>query len=256
VRVKPGWLTCAAALLLLPWDVGAAGTNCDPVPLPRDDFTGKGMELTWDCARFEGDFVKGRLQKGKVSFSDGEVREGTFSDGASLVGPGKRRLGDGTMQEGVFENGYLRDGEARITLPDGRVFEGWTRFGRPDGYGTVRHPDGSVDRGYLNPDGEPFGFVIRKRPDGSLYVGEYREGKPFGDMISARPDGTGEIQAFAWGGQPVKKAGDVPKSAGPAPAPSGTEAPKKKDAGDQAKDQVINEVNRAFKGLKGVLGGG
>lgn len=240
--------------------------DCKPIDLPRSDFTGKGTQLTWDCARFEGDFVKGRLRSGSVRFRDGEIKEGTFNEYLDLTGPGRHTLPDGTVREGVFVRGSL-NGEGKVTFPDGRVFQGPTRYGRPDGRGKMTHKDGAIEEGAFANDGSPFGFVLRTNPDGSRIVGEYRVGKPFGRFVLARPDGTGEVTHYAWGGTLLDGPAGTPptaqaasKSAEPASQPATPQTPPAKSAAQPAESagaaagQVADEVGRAIRGLRGIFG--
>lgn len=258
-RSRPSFGAWLWALWLsAPLVAQAQGSTCQEINLPRADHTGPGTVVTWDCARFEGEFAKGKLRKGRISYRDGEVLEGTFGDHDRLEGQGSRRFRDGTIQEGNFVRGGLV-GEARITMPDGRRFQGDTLHGRPNGHGTLTHPDGSVDRGFFTPDGQPIGFIVRTMPDGSRLAGEFRAGKPFGDVVTARPDGSGEIRSHAWGGGPAAPA-SAPGSAGspqtgagsattadaplPSPSPQPATAP----------TQTIDEVQRAVRGLRGLFG--
>jgi len=246
---------CGTAVLL-PWIAHAADRECTEVPLPREDFTGRGTLVTWDCARFEGEFVRGQLRQGRVTFADGDMREGNFVDGV-LTGPGKLRQPNGTLEEGNFVGGMLQ-GDARLTYPDGRVYQGQTVFGRANGLGRVTYPDGTNERGFYTPEGL-IGLALRTLPDGTRVAGEYRDGKPFGNHVVARPDGTGEIQSYAWGGQRVARAGDAAPGSGatPAAAPEpGKPVTGEKDKTKKKASDVADEVNRAVRGLKGILGGG
>lgn len=244
------------AVTLIACATVSADPNCTEAPLPSDDFTGRGVLVTWDCARFEGEFVRGQLRKGRLSFADGSMREGNFVDGV-LSGPGKEREADGTLREGNFVRGGLQ-GEARFTYADGRVYEGATVYGRADGLGRVTYPDGTVERGYYTPAGL-IGQAVRTLPDESRTVGEYREGKPFGTHVLARKDGTGEVQHYAWGGQRVAQLDEGPAGAAAAPDTAGDrDAPADgtKEKKKKKKSDVADEVNRAVRGLKDILGGG
>ena len=211
-----------ALVLITAAQASAQGNQkCTPIALPSAGFTGKGMQLTWDCARFEGDFVKGRLQKGTMTFGDGEVKQGSFDRNVELHGPGRHKLSNGTIREGTFENGTL-NGEAKITFPDGRAFSGRVRYGRPNGLGRIVHPDGAYEDGSFYDEGRAFGFVLRTNPDGSRQAGEYREGKPFGKFVLARRDGSGEVSYYDWGGValagPATAAGETVAATAPAAA--------------------------------------
>ena len=282
IRFRPlkRCLVPLALVLITAAEASAQGNQkCTPIALPSDNFTGKGVELTWDCARFEGDFVKGRLQKGTVTSGDGEVKQGSFDRYIELHGPGRHRLRNGTVREGSFENGTL-NGEAKITFPDGRAFSGRVRFGRPNGQGRIVHPDGAYEDGFFYGEGQPFGFVLRTNPDGSRQAGEYRDGKPFGKFVLARRDGTGEVSYYDWGGValagPATAAGETVaatapaaakttaspagsvSSAPPMPTPTPTPTPAAQPAAaPQAAPsaaQVAEEVGRAVRGLRRLFG--
>jgi hypothetical protein len=241
--------------------------DCKPIDLPGKDFTGKGTMLTWDCARFEGDFVKGRLRTGSVRFRDGEIKEGTFNEYLDLTGRGRHTLPDGTIREGVFVRGTLT-GEGKVTFPDGRIFEGATQYGRPNGIGKMTYKDGAVEDGSFTNDGSPFGFVLRTNPDGSRLAGEYRVGKPFGRFVLARPDGSGEVRHYDWGGAPLDgpasptanppaREASTPKPAAqssPAQTPQTTSAAPSTEPAGAAAGQVADEVGRAIRGLRGIFG--
>ena len=275
-----------ALLLTAALGTAHAQKKCTSIDLPRDDFTGKFSMLTWDCARFEGDFVKGRLQKGTITYGDGESKEGSFTTYGELQGPGKRRQKDGTLQEGNFTRDSLH-GQAKLTFPDGRVYSGPVRYARANGIGRVTYPDGAFEEGSFSGDEVvPFGFVLRTNADGSRLAGEYRAGKPFGKFVLARRDGTGEVTYYDWGGArlagPPDAAGTAPAAssataapasvtqaapaerappAAAAPSPAPAQQPAAPSAADsiaagasKAAGQVADEVGRAVRGLRSIFG--
>lgn len=261
-----------ALLLAVPLTALAANaTGCTQVDLPRPDFTGRATAQYRDCERRQGDFVKGRLVKGTVSYGDGQVKEGEFDENLYLSGPGRRRYANGMVVEGRFFSGDAK-GQGKITYPDGKVYEGRLERSRPGGYGKFIYSDGTFERGYVTPDGNLFGFVVRKQPDGTWVAGEYREGKRFGDFVVSRPDRTAEVLTYEWGGrQVVKGAGGSaaatpparPVSSAPvAPAQAAVKPPAQAPAPPAAPGSaaslpsppVVDEVNRAVQGLRGLFG--
>lgn len=107
----------------------------------NDEQTGnfkiKTSEFTW-----EGDSRKMPLNgKGKLTFRDGRIQEGTFKDGM-LNGKGKETYEDGAIVEAPFRKG-LADGLGTLTETDGTVYTGMFEDGDLNGYVQETLPDGT-----------------------------------------------------------------------------------------------------------------
>jgi hypothetical protein len=135
------------------------------VQLPPEN--GTGVAVRSNCTRYEGMFANGALEKGKISYRDGRVTEGTFARGQQY-GPGK------------------------LTWKDGRRYEGMFVEGRSNGFGVFVAADGTESRGWFEPGVNLAGIGTRKNPDGSMLVGEFVEGKPSKKMVLVK-DGKAEI---------------------------------------------------------------
>jgi hypothetical protein len=67
----------------------------------------------------EGEFLNGELVKGKITFPNGQIDEGTYSN-RKLNGKGKIISPNGVITEGNYVDGKL-DGLATITLKNGQI---------------------------------------------------------------------------------------------------------------------------------------
>jgi len=118
------------AAFVMSCPLGVVAEDCKQIKLKSPD--GKGVMVDGACARYEGEFRKGKLHgKGKITESDGRITEGIFRFG-QLYGPGKIIYEDGRLAEGHFINGYL-SGQGRYVWKDGRSFEGTFLTGRQAG---------------------------------------------------------------------------------------------------------------------------
>lgn len=132
---------------------------------------GTGVGVRSDCLRTEGTFANGRLQNGKITYVDGRVREGTFVGG--------KQIGMGTL-----------------TWRDGRRYEGMFVEGRSMGPGVYVSADGTRDSGMFQTGLRLTGFASRKRPDGSVFVGEFVDGQMSRMMVLIK-DGKADVLDLA-----------------------------------------------------------
>jgi hypothetical protein len=148
---------------------------------PPDNGTGTGVRS--DCTRSEGTFANGRLQNGKITYTDGRVREGSFVGG-------------------------LQIGMGTLTWKDGRRYEGMFVDGRSMGPGVYVAADGTRDSGMFNPNVKLNGIGSRKSPDGSVLLGEFAYGKPSRKMARVK-DGKADVVEFTDAGVPVNSTAKV-----------------------------------------------
>jgi hypothetical protein len=154
----------APAIAAPPPVVEAKAVACE-IQKPPDNGTGMGVRR--DCLRTEGTFVEGRLQRGKITYPDGRVREGDFVGGGQ-IGMGKQ------------------------SWPDGRRYEGMFVEGRSWGPGVLVTADGTRYTGMFEPGLKLIGIATREKPDGSVLVGEFVDGQPASKMLLVK-DGKAEV---------------------------------------------------------------
>lgn len=225
---------------------------------------GPGVVVNQYCVRQEGEFRDGLLHgKGRHSYPTDRVEEGDFRRGR-LWGRGRIAYADGRVAEGEFVDGRL-SGLGRISWPDGRSHEGYFRNGSPEGPGRQVNAQRQIDEGLFGTSGKLDGKGIRTLADGGKLYGQFRDGNPVGDVTLVRPDGSEERQRYRMNGTretsppapaattspapaPVS-AGSSPGAAQGQPAPQPAQGPAETNTG-----QVIQEVDRAIRGLRGIFG--
>lgn len=257
-----------AALLLGLAAPGLVGAQQPCPELRLSSPNGPGVIQRTDCSRTEGNFRDGRLQgRGKVTRPN-SVEEGDFSRGR-LWGQGKITWSDGRMIEGDFVDGRLSGtGRAVYSAAGDQWHEGLFFNGSPSGPGRRRDARGEISEGLFDSNGNLQGRGIRTYPDGSKLYSQFRDGVPVGEGVLVRADGTEQPQVHNMFGRPVS-ATAVARPAAPAAAPAaGTAAagaPAAPAAGAPSADApppanapggatVIQEVDRAFRGLRGLIG--
>ncbi|PWB61163.1 MAG: hypothetical protein C3F16_09005 [Betaproteobacteria bacterium] len=145
-----------APVVAMPQPVAKAKAGaCEMQKAPEN---GAGVAVKSDCQRSEGTFVAGQLQKGKITYPDGRVREGTFVGGAQA-------------------------GKGTLSWADGRRYEGHFVDGRSMGPGEFVAADGTRYRGMFKPGVRLHGMGARTSPDGSVLLGEFVDGKPSPKMV-------------------------------------------------------------------------
>lgn len=248
--------------------LGLAQPECPELRLSSPD--GPGVIQRRDCSRIEGTFRDGRLQgPGKITHSN-SVEEGNFSRGR-LWGPGKITWRDGRTSEGDFVDGRL-SGPGRVVFDaaGNQWHEGMFFNGSPAGPGRRRDARGEVSEGTFDSSGNLQGRGIRTFADGSKLYSQFRDGVPVGEGVLVKADGTeaprvhdmfGRLQAPAAVAGPAAPPPAAPPGAPPAAQPPPAAPPTAQPppavplpSGVPSGAQVIQEVDRAVRGLRGLIG--
>lgn len=137
----------------------------------------------------DGDFYEGGLKNdhkhgpGVMRFADGRVFEGEYIRGQMIQG--KMTYQDGSVYGGSWVDG-MRHGRGKCIFVDGSEYEGDFREGNFHGHGKMTWNDGGWYVGEWC-DGEMHGSGKEIRPDGSLrHDGEWSRGQPIRPATDAR----------------------------------------------------------------------
>jgi hypothetical protein len=137
----------------------------------------------------DGDFYEGGLKNdhkhgtGVMRFADGRVFEGEYIRGQMIQG--QMTYQDGSVYNGSWVDG-MRHGRGNCIFVDGSEYEGEFREGNFHGHGKMTWNDGGWYVGEWC-DGEMHGRGKEIRPDGSLrHDGEWSRGQPIRSSTDAR----------------------------------------------------------------------
>lgn len=246
-------LFCALALPHI-----APAQQCQEQRLASPD--GYGVLVKSNCERHEGDFRSGMLHgKGKITRPNYRTEEGDFLRNR-LWGNGKITYQDNRVAEGQFVDGRM-SGVGKLTWPDGRFHEGLFHNGSPAGPGRFRSHHGEIFEGMFESAGALEGRGVMTKTDGTKTIGEFRGNRPVGEVIVIRPDGSEEKQTYTWNHQLVRAPAATDAERPPSEQPKSREkAASKADDPQHQKGaspdagQVIQEVDRALRGLRGIFG--
>lgn len=177
-----------------------------------DCFTGKGVYILEDGARYVGEFVKGRINgRGVCYYPNGSRYEGRWVRGLR-EGEGVLIHSDGRQDEGVWESDQMvslksssAGFNARGKSYDGRT--GCVAGDCRDGTGTYIHPSGAVYNGEFK-NGEIHGKGVCHYPDGSKYQGDWSRRYPEGEGTKTYADGR-VISGYWQKGQQVDAFGNL-----------------------------------------------
>jgi len=133
---------------------------------------------------YEGDFVNGKLGKGKATWAvfvnDVLVYEGAFGLNAKPVGKGKITYPNGDVRESdlAVVGGGINTG--KLTYKDGSVYEGEVNRGMPYNRGKVTFANGDVYEGSFEIffDSKITDKGKMTCADGTVYEGYLKNGKP------------------------------------------------------------------------------
>jgi hypothetical protein len=183
---------------------------------------GSGKLAFPDRRTYEGQFVRGRMQgQGTMTYVNGDSYVGQWAN-EQPNGTGKYYFKSGERYEGNFVNGEF-EGQGTMYYPDGGTFTGTWRQSRRHGTGTLLDGDGQMTQGTWNmgkliqrttnpavdparskwtqsnnkPGAKPDVTGLRNcnsincqngqgyynYPDGSRWVGEFKNGEPGGRGI-------------------------------------------------------------------------
>ena len=110
--------------------------------LKNDHKHGTGIMRFADGRVFEGEYIRGQMINGKMTYQDGSIYGGSWVDGMRH-GRGKCIFVDGSQYEGEFREGNFH-GEGKMTWNDGGWYVGNWSNGEMDGQGKEVRPDGSL----------------------------------------------------------------------------------------------------------------
>lgn len=128
---------------------------------------------------------------GRCEYQHGQVYEGDFLDG-EFSGFGMYSSSCGTYQ-GQFLNGK-KHGLSVYDYGDGHIFKGRHAHGVVHGYGELISPDKGVISGWL--DSWRDGTGVWRLPDGTVYVGQFKDEKRNGQGQITYPNGTRYFGTF------------------------------------------------------------
>jgi len=137
----------------------------------------------------DGDFYEGGLKNdhkhgtGIMKFADGRIFEGEYIRGQMIQG--KMTYQDGSVYGGSWVDG-MRHGRGRCVFIDGSEYEGEFREGNFHGHGKMTWNDGGWYVGDWC-DGEMHGRGKEVRPDGAIrHDGEWARGQPIRSATETR----------------------------------------------------------------------
>mmetsp|Transcript_20590 Transcript_20590/g.58356 ORF Transcript_20590/g.58356 Transcript_20590/m.58356 type:complete len:861 (-) Transcript_20590:63-2645(-) len=110
--------------------------------LKNDHKHGTGVMRFADGRVFEGEYIRGQMIQGKMTYQDGSVYGGSWVDGMRH-GRGKCIFVDGSEYEGEFREGNFH-GHGQMTWNDGGWYVGEWCDGEMHGKGKEIRPDGSL----------------------------------------------------------------------------------------------------------------
>lgn len=110
--------------------------------LKNDHKHGTGIMRFADGRVFEGEYIRGQMIQGKMTYQDGSVYGGSWVDGMRH-GRGKCIFVDGSEYEGEFREGNFH-GQGKMTWNDGGWYIGEWCDGEMHGKGKEIRPDGSL----------------------------------------------------------------------------------------------------------------
>lgn len=110
--------------------------------LKNDHKHGTGIMRFADGRMFEGEYIRGQMIQGKMTYQDGSVYGGSWVDGMRH-GRGKCIFVDGSEYEGEFREGNFH-GHGKMTWNDGGWYVGEWCEGEMHGKGKEIRPDGSL----------------------------------------------------------------------------------------------------------------
>jgi hypothetical protein len=110
--------------------------------LKNDHKHGTGIMKFADGRVFEGEYIRGQMIQGKMTYQDGSVYGGSWVDGMRH-GRGKCVFVDGSEYEGEFREGNFH-GQGKMTWNDGGWYIGEWCDGEMHGKGKEVRPDGTL----------------------------------------------------------------------------------------------------------------
>ena len=168
---------------------------------------------------YEGPLVNGvREGFGKLTYPDGAVYEGEFSNNLPSGSNATLQFADGKRYQGTFINGLMQ-GYGTLEWPNGDIYvgtfnqnhitgsgtfywrasnttyEGTMENGDRHGFGVMRWPDGRRYSGAFRLD-EQHGFGVYRNANGAHYRGFFESNRRHGDGVFEDTDGSKEFQRW------------------------------------------------------------
>lgn len=131
--------------------------------LKNDHKHGTGIMRFADGRVFEGEYIRGQMIQGKMTYQDGSIYGGSWVDGMRH-GRGKCIFVDGSQYEGDFREGNFH-GHGKMTWNDGGWYVGNWSNGEMDGRGKEVRPDGSLRHDGEWSGGQPIRSTNGSTPD-------------------------------------------------------------------------------------------
>jgi len=140
--------------------------------LKNDHKHGTGIMRFADGRVFEGEYIRGQMIQGKMTYQDGSIYGGSWVDGMRH-GRGKCIFVDGSQYEGDFREGNFH-GHGKMTWNDGGWYVGNWSNGEMDGRGKEVRPDGSLRHDGEWSGGQPIRSVTdtRRRRQQQVVAGD------------------------------------------------------------------------------------
>ena len=119
----------------------------------------------------DGSTAKVDMLNHRVTFSGGDVYEGSLNYALRMDGEGVLRYATGDVYSGTFKDGVI-SGEGTFAYVNGDKYVGTFTDGKKEGEGVYTWFDGSAYDGHFSAD-QKNGFGTYRWSDGSYYTGTY-----------------------------------------------------------------------------------
>lgn len=159
-----------------------------------DCYEGYGACLFPDGARYEGQFVSGKIQGlGAMFFANGDLYSGEWTN-QIRQGKGRLKFKSGDEYLGEFYQNQIQ-GQGKMTYANNNFYEGGWQSNKPQGKGVL----------FLNTQGRYEGYFVNGKfegegvfyyPDGSKYQGKWKANERNGQGTLTARDGT--VQKGFW----------------------------------------------------------
>jgi len=172
----------------------------------KNDFHSKGILEFTNGDRYEGNFVEGSMEgEGTMIYADGSSYEGNWQRGLRH-GQGVLTKNGQTLKEGTWQEDLCMTDEQPMAIEDPIVEKNLQNCNKEfchSGRGIYRYPDGSRYIGDFK-DGNPEGEGTCYYANGDQYVGQWKNHAPNGEGIYTYQ--SGRVMAAMWqNGNPKRR---------------------------------------------------